>query len=84
MRLPMSREPDDNLINFIAATVETMCDQMATKSDIARVESKLETSTAVIRGDIEQVSFRLDSIDRALSTRMGQIETEVSRLRSVV
>lgn len=57
----MSREPDDhNLINFIAATVETMRDQMAKKSDIARVESRLETSTAVIRGDIEQVSF--DSI----------------------
>jgi hypothetical protein len=64
----MSREPDEhNLINFIAATVETMREQMAKKSDIARVESKLETITAVIRGDIEQVSFRLDSIDRALS-----------------
>jgi hypothetical protein len=79
------QEPEkNNLINFIAATVETMRDQMATKSDIARLESKLEVETTAIRGDIEQVHLRLDSIERALRARLDQIETEMSRLRSVV
>jgi|SRR5712664_3902376 hypothetical protein len=81
----MNGERDDhNLINFIATTVESMRDQMATKSDIGRLESKVEVSTAEIRGDLEQMSFRIDSIDRTLATRMGQIEGEISRLRSVL
>ena len=79
------KEPENNnLINFIATTVETMRDQMATKSDIARLESKLEVETAAIRGDIEQIHLRLDSIERALRARLDQIETEMSRLRSVL
>jgi hypothetical protein len=70
------QEPENsNLINFIAATVETMRDQMVTKSDIARLEAKLEVETAAIRGDIEQVHLRLDSIERTLGARLGQIET---------
>jgi TolA-binding protein len=76
-----------NLINFIAATVETMRDQigvmrdqMATKSDIAR----LEVQITAVRGDIEQVHLRLDSIDRTLKARLDQMEGEIARLRSVV
>jgi hypothetical protein len=37
-------------------------DQMATKSDVARLEAKLEVETTAIRGDIEQVHLWLDSI----------------------
>jgi hypothetical protein len=119
-------EQNGNLLNYIAATVETLRDEietvrdqmatkadlaalreqmatkgdlaavkdniarieavMATKDDIARLESRMATKleTAAIRGDIEQVQLRLDSIDRALSGRMGLVETEVSRIRSVV
>jgi hypothetical protein len=119
-------EQNSNLLNYIAATAETLRDQiatmrdqmatkadlgelreqmatkaelagvkddiariesvMATKEDIARLESRMATKveTAAIRGDIERVQLRLDSIDRALSGRMGQVETEVSRLRSVI
>ncbi|HVF51750.1 MAG TPA: hypothetical protein VNA19_16820 [Pyrinomonadaceae bacterium] len=88
-----SHSPNDDLLNFIASTVETMRDQMATKddiagmatkSDIARLESKLEVEATAIRGDIEQTHLRLDSIERALSARLSHIETEMSRLRSVV
>jgi hypothetical protein len=89
---------DSNLLNFIATTVETMRDQMttmhdqmatmrdqmATKSDVTRLEDKMEAEFAVVRGDIEQVQLRLDSIERALRARLGQIEAEVSRLRSVI
>ena len=119
-------EQDSNLLNYIAATVETLRDQietvrdqMATKADLAALKEQMATKaelaavkdeiadikgnmatrahiaavreematkieTAAIRGDIEQVQLRLDSIDRALSGRMGSVETEVSRLRSVI
>src|SRR5687767_10431536 len=100
------QRPDDShdLLNFIAATVETMRDDMvtmrdqmatksdleelATKSDLARVESRLEAKMdagfAAVRGDIEQVQLRVDSIERALRARLDQMETEISRLRSVL
>jgi len=78
------RPNGENLINFIATTVETMCDQMATKDDLARLETKVDVGLTTIHGDFEQVHLRFDTIERAISTRMGQIETEVSRLRSVV
>jgi hypothetical protein len=88
------QEPENNnLIKFIAATVETMrdqmatktdLDQMATKSDLAQVEGRLTVEITAVRGDIEQIHLRLDSIDRALRARLDQIETEMSRLRSVV
>src|SRR5262249_40885667 len=66
------------------ADLETIRDQMATKADIARLELRLESEIAAVRGDIEQVHLRLDSIERTLSTRLSQIESDVSRLRSVV
>ena len=120
----MPEQNDNNLIHFIATTVETLRgrldtiseqmatkvdlanlrdqvatkedlaplkDQMATKEDLgrvesnlARVESKLDAKTTAIRGDIEQVQIRLDSIDRGMGVRLGLFETEMSRLRSVV
>lgn len=58
--------------------------QMATKDDLARVELNFDAKTTAIRGDIEQVQIRLDSIDRGVGARMGLVETEISRLRSVV
>lgn len=75
---------NNNLINFIATTVETLRDQMATKSDLAQLEerlsTKLEVEITAVRGDIEQIHLRLDSIERALRARLDQIETEMSRL----
>jgi chromosome segregation ATPase len=64
------------------ARVESNLDRV--ESNLDRVESKLETKVTALRGDIEQVQLRLDSIDHAVSTRVGMVETEVSRLRSVV
>jgi len=62
----------------------TMEGRMATKSDLGRLEEKMEAGFTAVRGDIERVSLRLDTIERALSARLSLIETEVSRLRSVV
>ena len=91
-----NQQPEENesLLNFIAATVETIHDRMATKDDIARLDSKidkldgrvdkLEVETTIIRGEVEQVHLRLDGIEKALSSRLNHIEAEMSRLRSVL
>ena len=61
----MNDSDDDNLIGYIAGTVETIRDdvvkihdQMATKEDLARVEGRLserlDASSTGIRGDIER------------------------------
>lgn len=133
---------DENLINFIASTVETLRDQVenmrvqmvtkddlaafkeqvATKKDLAevkdqlarvetrvdRIESQMATKDdlakmatkddlakmatrndlsrleTTMHGEFEQVHLRLDSIDRSHSNRIGQVESDVSRIRSVV
>ena len=53
--------------------------QMATKDDLRQVElrlsAKIEVGVAAVRGDVEQVQLRLTSIEKALSTRLNQIET---------
>jgi len=108
----MNDSDDDNLIGFIAGTVEglreqvgtisgqmttkedlarlegqmeTMRDQMATKEDLARLEGrlseKLNASTTAIRGDIEQVHLRMDGIEHASTSRIEQVEGELSRLK---
>jgi hypothetical protein len=64
-------------VAYIGGQVEGMRDQMAAKSDLAQLESrltaKLGAETTTIRGDIEQVHLRLDSIDRTLRARLDQI-----------
>ena len=97
---------NDNLIGFIASTVEklrddvaTMSEQMATREDLARLEGrfteklaqvegrfteKLDVSITTVRGDIEQVQLRLDSIDHGVSSRFEHVEGELSRLRSAL
>jgi hypothetical protein len=72
-------------------------DEMATKADLARVESNLarvESQMATkdglarlettMHGEFERVHLRIDSLDRGMGSRMGLIETDVSRLRSVL
>jgi hypothetical protein len=128
----MSAQDDHTLINFIAVTVESMRDQMATmatKDDLGQLELRMEsrmealranlesrmdsmeeqmvTKDALaqelaairrematkydlarletrVRGDFEHVHFRFDTLERIMNTRFGQVETDISRLRSVV
>jgi len=64
--------------------------EMATKADLARVESQMATKDGLARlettmhGEFERVHLRIDSLDRGMGSRMGLIETDVSRLRSVL
>ena len=81
----------------VKADVAGIKDVMATKDDIAAVRSEmatmrtematknaLERLETTMHGEFEQVHIRFNSLDRRVDTRMGQIETDVSRLRSVV
>ena len=84
-------ESNDNLIGFIASTVETISDRlnrieerMATKADISRLDGKIEGTATTIRGDIAQVQLRLDTMDHNIASRFEHVEGEISRLRSAV
>jgi len=78
----------------LAALEVRLRDEMATKEDLANLETRLRADLATksdlnrvettMHGEFEQVHIRLDSLDRRMVGRMSQIETDVSRLRSVV
>lgn len=89
----------DEMATEIAAVKDQMAtkdelaavkDQMATKNDLAALRMEMATKNdlgrleTTMRGEFEQVHLRLDSIDRRVDTRIGQVETDVSRLHSVV
>jgi hypothetical protein len=74
--------------------MEVMREQLATKDDLAQLERNLRQEMATkddlaqletkVRGDFEQVHFRFDTLEKVISTRFGQVETDISRIRSVV
>jgi len=111
----MTDKNNNDVIGFIASTVESMRDQMATKQDLegmatkqdlegmatkqdlegmatkqdlarldGRLTERLEATSTVIRGDIEQIQLRLDSMEHSISSRFEHVEGELSRLRSAV
>src|SRR6185436_3849661 len=91
----MAESNNNELIGFIAGRFEAMADRldklserMATREDLARLDGRLnerlEVATTWIRGDIEQVHFRLNTIEHLIEGRFEQIEGELSRLRSAV
>ena len=75
-------------VSFLGGQVEDVRDRMATKEELARLETrlngKIEVEITAARGDIEQVHLRLDGIDRAVSSRISHVESEMSRMRSVL
>ena len=74
LRHEMATKADLTRIESNLARVEA---QMATKDGLARLET-------IMHGEFEQVHIRIDSIDRGMGSRMGLIETDVSRMRSVL
>lgn len=72
------------LIGFIASSVETL------RGDIASVRSEMVTKTTfdaaitAVRGDIEQVQLRLDSMEPSVASRFELVEGQISRLRRAV
>ena len=85
---PQKPNDPNKLIEFIAATVESMREQMATKQDLKQlrteIKQELDSGLTAVRGDIERLAVRVDTLDRSVSLRSTAIQTEVSRIRSVV
>ena len=66
-------EAQDNLLNFLAATVESIRDRM-TEID-TRLESgfeRMDAGLAGARGDIERVHLRLDALERGARAPAGR------------
>lgn len=53
--------------------VDVIEERMATKDDLARLDGRLseriEVATTAIRGDIEQIHLRLDSMEHRISSK---------------
>ena len=54
---------DRNLLNYIASTVEMILDRMATKDDIARLDSKIGGVEARLGARIDGLESRIDGLD---------------------
>jgi len=79
MRL-VTESNNNNVIGFIASTVESLRDDVASM----RQEMATKSDVTILRGDIEQVQLRLDTIEHSMSSRFEHVEGELSRLRSAV
>ena len=77
-------DEEGRLLQFIASTVELTKNRVDSLYETVATKDELRAQTTAVRGDIEQVQLRLDSIERGLAARMGQIEADLSRLRSAV
>jgi len=92
IRLQMATKDELAAVKDQMATKDELAavkDQMATKDELAALRVEMATKNdlgrleTTMRGEFEQVHLRLDSIDRRVDTRIGQVEIDVS-LRSVV
>ena len=77
-------ESNDNLIGFIASSVEKLRDDVTSIRAEMVTKSAFEAAITAVRGDIEQVHLRLNTMEHSVSSRFEQVETELSRLRSAV
>ena len=77
-------ESNDNLIGFIASSVEKLRDDVTSIRAEMVTKSAFEAAITAVRGDIEQVHLRLNTMEHSVSSRFEQVETELSRLRTAV
>lgn len=80
----MADSNNDELIGFIAGRFEVMADRLNTIEGRMATKEQLDVSNTAIRGDIEQVQLRLDSMEHSIASRFENFEGEISRLRSAV
>ena len=80
----MDDSNNNEMIGFIASTVETISDRLNGIDERLATKEMLEASTTAIRGDIEQIHLRLDTMDHNYASRFEHVEGEISRLRSAV
>ena len=77
-------ESNDNLIGFIASSVEKLRDDVTSICAEMVTKRAFEAAITAVRGDIEQVHLRLNTMEHSVSSRFEQVETELSRLHSAV
>lgn len=75
---------DNDVIGFIASTVETLRDDVVSMRSEMVTKSVFDAAMTTLRGDIEQVHLRLDSIEHRIASRDEHVDAELSRLRSAV
>ena len=80
----MSESNNSELIGFIGGRFEAMNDRLNSIEERMATKEQLEVASSAIRGDIEQVQLRLDSMDHKIASRFEHVEGELSRLRSAV
>ncbi|HEX5703011.1 MAG TPA: hypothetical protein VFX97_07415 [Pyrinomonadaceae bacterium] len=87
----MADSNNSELIGFIGGRFEALNERFEAMSDrlnliTQRMVTKehLDASITAVRGDIEQIHLRLDSIEHRISSRDEHLDAEISRLRSAV
>jgi len=82
---PTVAESNNNeVIGFIASTVETMRNDMASMRDVMVTKDSFDAAVTAVSGEIEQVQLRLDSMEHSVASRFENVEGQISRLRSAV
>ncbi|MGQ0761213.1 MAG: hypothetical protein ACT4OT_04235 [Acidobacteriota bacterium] len=80
----MAESNNNEVIGFIASTVETMRNDIASMRDAMVTKDSFDAAVTAVRGDIEQVQLRFDSMEHSIVSRFEHVEGEISRLRSAV
>ena len=83
-RSTMADSNNSELIGFIGGRFEAMSERLnVIEGRMVTIEHH-DASITVVRGDIEQVQLRLDSMEHGIAARYENVEGEISRLRSSV
>ena len=80
----MAESNNNELISFIGGRFEAMADRLDSIEQRMVTKEHHDASIAAVRGDVEQVQLRLDSMDHNIASRFEHVEGELSRLRSAV
>jgi hypothetical protein len=84
MTKPVAKSNNNELIAFIGGRFEAMSDRLEVIEQRMVTKEQHDVSISAVRGDIEQVQLRLDSMEHSIASRFEHVEGEISRLRSAV
>ena len=80
----MADSNNSALIGFIGGRFEAMGDRLDAIEQRMVTKEQHDASITSVRGDIEQVHLRLDSMEHSISSGFENVDAEISRLRSAV
>lgn len=80
----MADSNNDELIAFIGGRFEAMSERLNAIEGRMVTREHHDASITSVRGDIEQVQLRLDSMEHSVASRFELVEGQISRLRSAV